>query len=152
MNGIMLNNVEITKNKEIPLNHMDTIEFGVGTSKFVYTFRVMPTESSEEPQAKKMRAPLASQNCPSSKESPQAYQEWWQSKKLLKLSLVEEQTMIDSKLEQQNNIISNLLEQQKVTQHSEKVKKKMEEKFAEEKKLLEDKVFTSFAWITFSIY
>ena len=51
MNGIMLNNVEIAKNQEIPITHMDTIEFGVGTSKIVYTFRVKSNESREEPQA-----------------------------------------------------------------------------------------------------
>lgn len=137
----MLNNVEIIKNKEVPINHMDTIELGIGTSKFVYTFCVRSNDSSEEPQPKKMRAPLASRNCPSSKDSPKVYQEWLESKKLLELSLLDEQTMIDSKLEQQNNIIKNLLEQQKLNQSSENVRKKMEEKFAEEKKMLEEKVF-----------
>ena len=78
MNGIVLNHVIISNGQEIPICHMNTIEFGVGNSKFVYVFR--SNEASDEaPQAKKSR-PLANRNDPS-KDSPEAFQSCYQSKK-----------------------------------------------------------------------
>ena len=55
-----MNNIEIAKNKEIPLTHLETIEFGVNVSIYVFTFHIMPNKSIEEPPAKKIRIPLAS--------------------------------------------------------------------------------------------
>ena len=40
MNGIVLNHVIISNGQEIPICHMNTIEFGVGNSKFVYVFQL----------------------------------------------------------------------------------------------------------------
>ena len=138
MNGIVLNHVIISNGQEIPICHMISIEFGVGNSKFVYVFQLKSTKASdEEPQAKKPR-PLASRNGPSLKDSPEAFQSWYQSKKSLEQTLIEKNTIIDGKLERQKNLKDKLLlEKQEVNDYSENVKRQMEEKFNEEKKLLD---------------
>ena len=60
MNGVAVNHIIAPKHQHIPIQHMDTIEFGAG-NKFVYAFRVQSSTSevNEEPVAKKMRVPLA---------------------------------------------------------------------------------------------
>ena len=66
------------------------------------------------------------------------YQSWYQSKKSLEQTLIEKNTIIDGKLERQKNLKDKLLlEKQEVNDYSENVKRQMEEKFNEEKKLLD---------------
>lgn len=142
MNGVAVNHIIAPKHQHIPIQNMDTIEFGAG-NKFVYAFRVQSntSEVNEEPVAKKMRLPLANRNYPSLKDSPEAFHNWVRSKKHLEKTLEEESDNLDVRLEQQKTLKDKLvLEQEMLNEHFETAKTQLELKFAEEKKELEDKV------------
>uniref|UniRef100_A0A0P5L0Q4 E3 ubiquitin-protein ligase CHFR n=1 Tax=Daphnia magna TaxID=35525 RepID=A0A0P5L0Q4_9CRUS len=141
MNGIAVNHIIVPKHQQIPIQHMDTIEFGAG-SKFVYAFRLQSADVvNEEPLTKKMRLPLANRNYPSLKDSPEAFHNWVRSKKNLEKTLEEESDNLDAKLELQKSLKDKLvLEQEKLNEHFEKTKAVLESKFSEEKKELEEKV------------
>lgn len=139
MNGVSVNHVGLPKGSQIPLQHMDTIEFG--GSKFVYAFRLQSLEVRDEPLAKRMRIPLLDRNYPSFRNSPEALQNWIRSKKTLEKTLVEENDSLDLKLEQQNTLKNKLLmEKAKLNDHLENVKVELELKFNKEKKELEERV------------
>ncbi|KAI9565448.1 hypothetical protein GHT06_009240 [Daphnia sinensis] len=141
MNGIALNHIIVPKHQQIPIQHMDTIEFGAG-SKYVYAFRLQSADIvNEEPLAKKIRLPLTNRNYPSLKDSPEAFRNWVRSKKNLEKTLEEESDKLDAKLELQKSLKDKLvLEQEKLNEHFEKAKAVLESKFSEEKKELEEKV------------
>lgn len=140
MNGVTLNHVSLPKNQQIPLNHMDTIEIGAG-SKYLYAFRVASLESVCEPNAKRLRMPLANHNVPSLREAPLAFKNWEKSRKSLELTLSEESNTLDLKLERQKSLNEELIqERKKLEENSAKVKKELETKFAQERRELEDKV------------
>lgn len=118
---------------------MDTIEFG--GSKFTYAFRLQSSEGSEEPVAKKMRFPLSDRNYPSSKDSPEVFQNWIRSKKSFEKTLTEENNSLDLKLQQQKKLKNNLIiEQEKLAKQFEQAKAELELKFMKEKKEFEEKV------------
>ena len=60
MNCVLVNNIKTKKKHQLPLPHMDTINF-TADNQFVYTFQIesYTFEENEEPVAKKMRFPLA---------------------------------------------------------------------------------------------
>lgn len=148
MNGTSVNQVALPKNQPVPLNHNDVIEFGAG-AKFVYVFRlqsmegtsVASTRDPSNPPPNKMRVRLSQRNQqPSIKESPEAFKNWFQSRKTIERTLLEESLVLDKKLEEQSSIKDNLLlEQQRLEEHSKKVRLELEARFAEEKAELEKK-------------
>ncbi|EFX78084.1 hypothetical protein DAPPUDRAFT_320534 [Daphnia pulex] len=89
-NGVAVNRVELRKEQQMSIQHMDTINFGVG-NKYKYTFRVQSDSSQvgEEPVAKKRRIPLANRNCPSLKDDGQRVQQLLQENIVLKERLDE---------------------------------------------------------------
>lgn len=139
MNGVAVNQLNLSKNQPVVIQHMDTIEFG--GSKFMYMFRLLSSESGDEPLAKKMRIPLADRNYPSLRDSPELYNNWMRSKKSLEKTLVEESDNLDVKLEQHKILKDSIItEQKKLTEQFENAKAQLEIKFANEKKEFEEKV------------
>jgi hypothetical protein len=79
MNGILLNQEIIPKNKPVSISNMDVLELGVG-SKFMYSFRDQNVEDCE-PFAKRMKVNFQSKG-PSLKDT-EAFQNWIKSKKVI---------------------------------------------------------------------
>jgi hypothetical protein len=50
--GVVLNNVQVPKNQQMPVQHMDTIAFA--SAKYLYSFHAPQTKVIEEPLSKKI--------------------------------------------------------------------------------------------------
>ena len=79
MNGVLLNQEILPKNKPVSISNMDVLELGVG-SKFMYSFRDQKVEDCE-PFAKRMKVNL--QSTGPSLNDTEAFQNWIKSKKVI---------------------------------------------------------------------
>ena len=146
MNGVSINHRPQLKHHIIPLEHLDTIEFGAD-SKFVYTFRFQTGDNSfREPDPKKIRVPLqdrAHLQVPlmENQESPQSFNSYMMSKRNLERALVEESAELDEMLLKQNSHKDKIIiEQQKLAADSLNRTQQLESTFLKEKNELEARV------------